>query len=157
MFFTFDVGHFNFSMKMQASFKHGSCFGEFGRKTPQQLFSLPNTVDAIKTRSLEDVSIERHLYILRIGALTGCHLCRESHPLCRLKNPSLDMVTHRLSTCSPEWQSTPADNTLKRVWQYIEKEKGKKDEWELLRHKAGQEGKGKFYWKIPLDDATREK
>ena len=29
----------------------------------------------------------------------------------------------------------------------------------MLQHKAGQVGKGKFYWKIPLgdDDATREK
>ena len=42
---TVHVGHFNFSMKMQASFKHGSCFGEFGCKTPQQLYSLSNTVD----------------------------------------------------------------------------------------------------------------
>ena len=25
--------------------------------------------------------------VLRIGTLTGCPLCRESHPLCRLKNP----------------------------------------------------------------------
>ena len=48
IFFRIDVGHFNFSMKMQASFKHGSCFGEFGCKTPQQLFSLSNTVDATK-------------------------------------------------------------------------------------------------------------
>ena len=39
---------FNFSKKMQTSFKHGSYFGEFGCKTPQQLFSLSNTVDAIK-------------------------------------------------------------------------------------------------------------
>ena len=61
VFFTVDVGHFNFSMKMQASFKHGSCFGEFGCKTPQQLSSLSNTVDAIKTRFLEDVSIEWNL------------------------------------------------------------------------------------------------
>ena len=29
----------------------------------------------------------------------------------------------------------------------------------VLRHKASQEGRGEFYWKIPLchDDATREK
>ena len=25
--------------------------------------------------------------VLRIGTLTGCPLCREIHPLCRLKNP----------------------------------------------------------------------
>ena len=27
--------------------------------------------------------------VLRIGTLTGCPLCRESHPLCRLKNPTV--------------------------------------------------------------------
>ena len=29
----------------------------------------------------------------------------------------------------------------------------------MLRHKAGQEGRGEVFWKIPLgdDDATREK
>ena len=27
--------------------------------------------------------------ILRIGELTGCPLCRESHLLCRLKNPTV--------------------------------------------------------------------
>ena len=27
--------------------------------------------------------------VLRMGALTGCPLCRESHPLCRLKNPTV--------------------------------------------------------------------
>ena len=41
VFFTFDVGHF-------ISFKHGSCLGEFGCITTQQLFSLSNTVDVIK-------------------------------------------------------------------------------------------------------------
>ena len=86
-FFTVDVGHFNFSLKMQVSFKHGaSCFVESGCKTPKFLSSLSNKVDAIKdhvtvsarlnncflkecihilrrlkTRFLEDVSIERHL------------------------------------------------------------------------------------------------
>ena len=27
--------------------------------------------------------------VLWIGMLTGCPLCRESHPLCRLKNPTV--------------------------------------------------------------------
>ena len=48
VFFTFGIGHVNFSKKMQASFKHGSCLGEFGCKTPQKLVCLSNTVDAIK-------------------------------------------------------------------------------------------------------------
>ena len=38
--------------------------------------------------------------VLRIGTLTGGPLCRESHPLCRLKNPTVVyMITCRLSTC----------------------------------------------------------
>ena len=38
--------------------------------------------------------------VLRIGTLTGGPLCRESHPLCRLKNPTVVyMITCRLSSC----------------------------------------------------------
>ena len=33
--------------------------------------------------------------VLRIGTLTGCPLCRESHPMCRFSEPygNFDMVT----------------------------------------------------------------
>ena len=63
--------------------------------------------------------------VLRIGTLTGCPLCRESHPLCRLKNPTVISIWllvgfHPATRCV---QCTPADNTRKRVWQYIEKER----------------------------------
>ena len=46
-------------------------------------------------------------------------------PPVQVKKPysNLDMVTCRLSSCNPSVQSTPADNTRKRVWQYIEKER----------------------------------
>ena len=46
-------------------------------------------------------------------------------PLVQVKEPygNFDMVTCRLSSCTRSVQSTPADNTRKRVWQYIEKEK----------------------------------
>ena len=38
--------------------------------------------------------------ILQIGTLTGGPLCRESHPLCRLKNPTVVyVITCRLSSC----------------------------------------------------------
>ena len=49
-------------------------------------------------------------------------------PLVQVKEPygNLDMVTCRLSSCNPECTSTPADNTRKRVWQYIEKERKEK-------------------------------
>ena len=63
--------------------------------------------------------------VLRIGTLTGCPLCRESHPLCSLKNPMVIeiwlLVGFHPATRSV--QSTPADNTRKRVWQYIKKER----------------------------------
>ena len=46
-------------------------------------------------------------------------------PPVQVKEPysNFDMVTCRLSSCNPECTSTPADNTRKRVWQYIEKER----------------------------------
>ena len=43
--------------------------------------------------------------ILQIGTLTGCPLCRESHPLCRLKNITVIYIyiTCKLSSCNPEY------------------------------------------------------
>ena len=66
--------------------------------------------------------------VLRIGTLTGCPLCRESHPLCRLKNPTVISIWLLVGfhPATRSVQKTPADNTRKRVWQYIEK-KRKKD------------------------------
>ena len=65
--------------------------------------------------------------VLRIGTLTRCPLCRESHTLCRSKNPAVIsiwlLVGFNPATLSV--QSTLADNTRKRVWQYIEKERKK--------------------------------
>ena len=48
-------------------------------------------------------------------------------PPVQVKEPysNLDMVTCRLSSCNLSVQSTPADNTRKRVWLYIEKERKK--------------------------------
>ena len=63
--------------------------------------------------------------LVPIGTLTGCPQCRESHPLCRLKNPTVISIWLLVGFHPATWsvQSTPADNTQKRVWQYIEKEK----------------------------------
>ena len=65
--------------------------------------------------------------VLRIGTLTRCPLCRESHTLCRSKNPAVIsiwlLVGFNPATLSV--QSTLADNTRKRIWQYIEKERKK--------------------------------
>ena len=76
--------------------------------------------------SLAGMTLDKCI-VLRIGMLTGCPLCRESHPLCRLKSPTgisiWLLVGFHPATRSV--QSTPADNTQKRVWQYIEKERKK--------------------------------
>ena len=62
-------------MKMQASLKKDHVLGSFCCKTPQQLFSLSNTVDAIKTRFLEDVSPYRGIYnrnaVYSVGYIGG--------------------------------------------------------------------------------------
>ena len=54
-----------------------------------------------------------------------CPLWRESHPLCRLKNPTVISIWLLVGfhPANRSVQTTPADNTRKRVWQYIEKER----------------------------------
>ena len=51
----------------------------------------------------------------------------ESHPLCRLKNPTVISIWLLVGfhPATRSVQSTPADNTRKRVWQYIEEERKK--------------------------------
>ena len=44
-------------------------------------FRCPNTLSLV---SFEGMTLGKCI-IIRIGTLTGCLLCRESHPLCRLK------------------------------------------------------------------------
>ena len=40
--------------------------------------------------------------VLRIGTLTGGPLCRESHPMCRLKNPTVAFIPQsRCVQCTP--------------------------------------------------------
>ena len=68
--------------------------------------------------------------VLRIRTLTGCPLCRESHTLCRQKNPTVISIWLLVGfhPATRSVQSTTADNTRKRVWQYIEKERERKKE-----------------------------
>ena len=87
----------------------------------QNKFRCPNTLSLV---SFAGMTLDKCI-VLRIGTLTGCPLCRESHPLCRLKNPTTVISIWLLVGFHPATrsvQSTPADNTRKRVWQYIEKE-----------------------------------
>ena len=54
------------------------------------------------------VSFAEKCAVLRIGSLTGGPLCRESHPLCRLKNPTVVyMTTCRLSSCKTGVYNVP--------------------------------------------------
>ena len=55
--------------------------------------------------------------VLRIGTLTGCPLCRESHPLCRLKNPTVISIWLLVGfhPATRSVQCTPADNARKRA------------------------------------------
>ena len=59
--------------------------------------------------------------ILRIGTLTGCPLCRETHPLCRLKTPKVILIW-LLVGFHPATRSVPV-NARDGVRQYIEKER----------------------------------
>ena len=75
----------------------GKCGSSVVRHLPLVL-EVPGSIPAhgeknfgVQTRFLSRVSFAGmkldKCIILRIGALTGCPLCMESHPLCRLKNP----------------------------------------------------------------------
>ena len=68
-------------------------------KTHSRLLSYRDQLEAWNFR----FSKLRYYTILRIGTLTGGPLCRESHPLCRLKNPTVVyMITCRLSSCKTD-------------------------------------------------------
>ena len=89
--------------------------------TPGDWVKCPNTLSLV---SFAGMTLDKCI-VLRIGTLTGCPLCRESHPLCRLKNPTVISIWLLVGfhPATRSVQSTPADNTRKRVWQYIEKER----------------------------------
>ena len=53
--------------------------------------------------------------------------------MCRLKNPTVIWLLVGFHPATRSVQSTPADNTRKRVWQYIEKEKERKIKQGLSR------------------------
>ena len=63
--------------------------------------------------------------VLRIWMLTGCPLCRISHPLCRLKNPTVNKIWLLLgfNPATRSVQKTPADNAREGIRQCIEKER----------------------------------
>ena len=102
----------------------------FDSRSRREKFRCPNTLPLV---SFAGMTLDKCI-VLRIGTLTGCPLCRESHPLCRLKNPTVISIWLLVGfhPATRSVLSTPADNTRKRVWQYIEKER-KKERKENLR------------------------
>ena len=95
----------------------------FDSRSRREKFRCPNTLSLV---SFAGMTLDKCI-VLRIRTLTGCPLCRESHPLCRLKNPTVISIWLLVGfhPATRSVQSTPADNTRKRVWQYIEKERKK--------------------------------
>ena len=76
-------------------------------------FRSPNTLSLV---SFAGMTLDKCI-VPRIGTLTGCPLCRESHPLCRLKNPTVISLWllvgfHPATRCV---QCTPVDNARKRA------------------------------------------
>ena len=97
------------------------------RKLAQHAKSGSSPDEALSPSGLGNRGTLDKCIVLRIGTLTGCPLCMESHPLCRLKNPTVILIWLLVGfhPATRSVQSTPADNTRKRVWQYIEKERKK--------------------------------
>ena len=73
----------------------------------------PNTLSLV---SFAGMTLDKCI-VLRIGTLTGCPLCRESHPLCRLKNPTVISIWLLVGfhPATRSVQCTPADNARKRA------------------------------------------
>ena len=114
-------------MQLQPQRKRGSSPASgargprFDPRSRRGKFLCPNTLSLV---SFAGMTLDKCI-VLRIGTLTGCPLCRESHPLCRLKNRTLISIWLLVGfhPATRSVQSTPADNTRKRVRQYIEKER----------------------------------
>ena len=79
----------------------------------REKFRCPNTLSVV---SFAGMTLDKCI-VLRIGTLTGCPLCRESHPLCRLKNPTVISIWLLVGfhPATRSVQCTPADNARKRA------------------------------------------
>ena len=84
-------------------------------------FRSPNMLSLV---SFAGMTLDKCI-VLRIGTLTGCPLCRESHPLCRLKNPTVISIWLLVGFHPATWsvQCTSADNAGKRAPGSIYKKK----------------------------------
>ena len=93
----------------------------FDPRSRRGKFRSSNTLSLV---SFAGMTLDKCI-VHRIGALTGCPLCRESHPLCRLKNPAVISIWLLVGfhPATPSVQCTPADNARKRAPGSIHREK----------------------------------
>ena len=83
----------------------------FDPRSRRGKFRSPNTLSLV---SFAGMTLDKCI-VLRIGTLTGCPLCRESHPMCRLKNPTVISIWLLVGfyPATRSVQCTPADNARK--------------------------------------------
>ena len=85
----------------------------FDPRSRRGKFRCPNTLSLV---SFAGMTLDKCI-VLRIGTLTGCSLCSESHPLFRLKNPTVISIWLLVGfhPATRSVQCTPADNARKRA------------------------------------------
>ena len=93
----------------------------------EETFRCPNMLSLV---SFAGMTLNKCAF-LRIETLTGGPLCREGHPLCRLKNPTVVyMITCRLSSCKTGVYNVQLpiilergyknhDKIAKQIWKHI--------------------------------------
>ena len=99
--------------------KHGSSVVRGPSLVLEVPGSVPSRSESANTLSLVSfagMTLDKSID-LRMETLTGCPLCRESHPLCRLKNPTVIKIWLRVGfhPAAHIVQCTPADNARKRA------------------------------------------
>ena len=99
--------------------KHGSSVVRGPSLVPEVSSSIPARSESLNTLSLvlfAGMTLDKSID-LRMETLTGCPLCRESHPLCRLKSPTVIKIWLRVGfhPAAHSVQYTPADNARKRA------------------------------------------
>ena len=79
----------------------------------REKFRCPNTLSLV---SFAGMTLDK-CTVLMIGTLTGCPLCRESRPLCRLNIPAVISIWLLVGfhPATRSVQCTPADNARKRA------------------------------------------
>ena len=118
---------------MVSALASGARGPRFDPRSRRGKFRSPNTLSLV---SFAGMTLDKCI-VLRIGMLTGCPLCRESQPLCRLKNPTVIKIWllvgfHQSCQCSP------ADNARKRP--PGSRKNGLSAQWNIYRRDGSGEG-----------------